>query len=93
MELDKNGLTGTTNLQGGHLYASFLVANGRVNDILNRPDPNGANNVYFHYQAANADKTEHVRMLGANNFGFEDLFGGGDRDYNDLTFQVTAEIL
>ncbi len=93
VELDKNGLAGTSNLQGGHIYAPFLVANGRVNDILNRLDPNGANNVYFYYQAANADKTEHVRMLGADNFGFEDLFGGGDRDYNDLTFQVTAKVL
>jgi hypothetical protein len=93
VELDKNGLPGTTNLQGGRTYAPFLVANGRVNDILNRPEPNTANNVYFNYQAANADKTEHIRMLGANNFGFEDLFGGGDRDYNDLTFQVTAKVL
>ncbi len=93
IELDKNGLSRATNLQGGYIYAPFLVANGRVNDVLNRPDPNGANNVYFHYQAANADKTEHIRMLGANNFGFEDLLGGGDRDYNDLTFQVTAKVL
>jgi hypothetical protein len=93
VELDKNGLAGTIDLQGGHIYAPFLVANGRVNDILNRVDPNGAKNVYFNYQAANADKTEHIRMLGTNNFGFEDLFGGGDRDYNDLTFQVTAKVL
>jgi hypothetical protein len=93
LELDKNGLTGTANLEGGHIYAPFLIANGRVNDILNRPDANAANNVYFHYQAANVDKAEHVRMLGANKFGFEDLFGGGDRDYNDLTFQVTTKVL
>jgi Domain of unknown function (DUF4114)/Cysteine-rich secretory protein family len=92
VELDKNGLGGATNLEGGHIYAPFLVANGRVNDILNRPEPNTANNVYFSYQAANVDKAEHIRMLGANNFGFEDLFGGGDRDYNDLTFQVTAKV-
>jgi hypothetical protein len=93
VELDKNGLAGATNLEGGHIYAPFLVANGRVNDILNRPEPNSANNVYFSYQSANADKTEHIRMLGANNFGFEDLFGGGDRDYNDLTFQVTTKVV
>jgi Domain of unknown function (DUF4114)/Cysteine-rich secretory protein family len=93
VELDKNGLAGAANLEGGHIYAPFLIANGRVNDILNRPDANGANNVYFHYQAANADKTEHVRMLGANRFGFEDLFGGGDRDYNDLIFQITTKVL
>jgi Domain of unknown function (DUF4114)/Cysteine-rich secretory protein family len=93
VELDKNGLTGSTNLKGGYIYAPFLVANARVNDILNRPEPNTASNVYFNYQAANVDKTEHIRMLGTNSFGFEDLFGGGDRDYNDLTFQVTAKVL
>jgi hypothetical protein len=92
VELDKNGSTGATNLQGGHIYAPFLIANGRANDILNRPEPNTANNVYFNNRAANPDKTDHVRMLGNNSFGFEDLFGGGDRDYNDLTFQVTAKV-
>lgn len=93
VELDRNGLAGATILDGGYLYAPFIVANGRVNDILNQSNPNAANNVYFHYQAANADRTEHIRMLGNNYFGFEDLFGGGDRDYNDLTFQVSSKPL
>jgi uncharacterized protein YkwD len=92
-ELDRNGLSGTTNLQGGHIYAPFLVVNGRVNDVLNLADPTAGPRVYFNYLAANADRTEHVKMLAANKFGFEDLAGGGDRDYNDLTFQVTAKIL
>jgi Domain of unknown function (DUF4114)/Cysteine-rich secretory protein family len=93
VELDRNGLAGAAILEGGHLYAPFIVANGRVNDILNQSNPNGANNVYFHYQSANSDKTEHIRMLGENKFGFEDLFGGGDRDYNDLIFQVNAKVV
>jgi len=44
---------------------------------------------YFAYQGINQDAVDHVRVLGNNTFGFEDLFGGGDNDFNDLVFQVT----
>jgi hypothetical protein len=33
---------------------------------------------YFAYQGINQDAVDHVRVLGNNTFGFEDLFGGGD---------------
>jgi Domain of unknown function (DUF4114)/SdrD B-like domain len=92
VQLDKNGLTGDTYLQGGAIYAPFVVANGRINDVLNHQDPTVAPKVYFNYQAANADGIEHVRMLGTNKFGFEDMNGGGDRDFNDLVFQVNARV-
>jgi Domain of unknown function (DUF4114)/SdrD B-like domain len=92
VQLDKNGLSGDTYLQGGAIYAPFVVANGRVNDVLNSQDLAIAPQVYFHYQAANADGIEHVRMLGTNKFGFEDMYGGGDRDFNDLVFQVNARV-
>jgi hypothetical protein len=45
---------------------------------------------YTAFAGANADKIEHIRLLGNNIFGFEDTFGGGDRDYNDLV--ITAAI-
>jgi hypothetical protein len=93
VELDKNGLAGDAYLQGGGIYAPFVVANGRVNDVLNSQDPTVAPKVYFNYQAANADGIEHVRMLGTNKFGFEDMNGGGDRDFNDLVFQVNARVI
>jgi Domain of unknown function (DUF4114)/SdrD B-like domain len=92
VQLDKNGLSGDTYLQGGAIYAPFVVANGRINDVLNHQDPTVAPKVYFNYQAANADGIEHVRMLGTNKFGFEDMNGGGDRDFNDLVFQVNARV-
>jgi hypothetical protein len=92
LQLDKNGLAGETYLQGGDIYAPFVVANGRVNDVLNSQDPAVVPKVYFSYQAANADGIEHVRMLGTNKFGFEDMYGGGDRDFNDLVFQVNASV-
>ncbi|NET54167.1 MAG: DUF4114 domain-containing protein, partial [Merismopedia sp. SIO2A8] len=34
------------------------------------------------------DSVDHIRLLADNTFGFEDKFGGGDQDYNDLIFQV-----
>ncbi len=92
LQLDKNGLSGDAYLQGGAIYAPFVVANGRVNDVLNSQDPTVAPKVYFNYQSANADGIEHVRMLGTNKFGFEDMYGGGDRDFNDLVFQVNARV-
>jgi hypothetical protein len=38
----------------------------------------------FAYAAANRDGIAHFRSLGRNQFGLEDMFGGGDRDYDDL---------
>jgi predicted extracellular nuclease/phosphodiesterase/alkaline phosphatase D-like protein len=43
-------------------------------------------NTYFAYAAANLDGISHFRTLGTNLFGFEDQFGGGDLDFDDLVF-------
>jgi hypothetical protein len=48
----------------------------------------GAIQAYFAYLGANPDRVDHIRLLGDNTFGFEDLFGGGDLDYNDVVVQV-----
>ncbi|MGQ4647621.1 phytase [Lyngbya aestuarii] len=44
--------------------------------------------VYFAYLGANPDNADHIRQLGDNVFGFEDLPDGGDQDFNDLVLQV-----
>jgi len=79
------------NFKGGGLYVPFLIVNGGVNAFL---DSNSSNDprVYFTFLGANADKTKHVRMLGDNCFGFEDLYGGGDKDYNDVIVKVNLTI-
>ncbi len=82
--------TVTSTLQGGALYAPFMVVNAGIDDFLNS-NPNNAGggiNAFFAYQAANPDVQNHIVLLGNNTFGFEDLFGGGDRDFNDMIFQV-----
>ena len=51
-------------------------------------------NTYFAYDRANHDHIQHFQMLGDNTFGLEDLYGGGDRDFDDLivTFRPTGVI-
>ncbi|MGB3311962.1 MAG: choice-of-anchor I family protein [Nodosilinea sp.] len=67
---------------GGSLYAPFLIANGS-------PDRFSASQVYFAFGAANADGVEHIRVADGA-IGFEDLFGGGDNDFNDMVVEVAA---
>ncbi|HEY9665807.1 MAG TPA: DUF4347 domain-containing protein [Coleofasciculaceae cyanobacterium] len=78
-------------LPGGKLLAPFIVANGTVQDFLaqNR-DNQGSGDViaYFAFGQANPDGLDHVRLLGDNVFGFEDLFGGGDNDFDDLVVEA-----
>jgi len=64
-------------LPGGSLYAPFLVVNGA-------PEDADSGQVYFAFPAANADGIAHIR-LSSGTMGFEDTFGGGDNDFNDLT--------
>jgi len=63
----------------------FLIANGA----------NGGTNTYFTDMSLNADGVDHFVMLASPEtsyllIGVEDLYGGGDQDYNDLV--VALEI-
>jgi uncharacterized protein YkwD len=91
VEFDRKG-TSTKSLEGGYIYAPFVVADGTVDQVLNSKNPATVSNVFFNYVKANADGYNHIKSLGANKFGFEDTFGGGDQDHNDLIFKVDAKI-
>ncbi|WP_392530626.1 beta-propeller fold lactonase family protein [Nostoc sp. C117] len=84
-----NGTFGTDSL-----FAPFIIINGKADKFLD----NNANNdpkIYFSFLGANSDKTDHIRLLGNNTFGFEDLANGGDKDYNDMIVQInlTANVV
>ena len=66
--LDLNSSNTSANLDGGSLYAPFIISNGTQDNF---------EDVYFPFIAGNADGFDHVRLLGDNVFGFEDLQGGG----------------
>ena len=75
---------------GGHFYAPFIIANGNLDQALaNNNNPP----VYFAFGVANPDKVDHIRLLGNNTWGFEDLAGGGDRDFNDIIVKAQFAIV
>ena len=78
-------------LLGGSILAPFIVIDDRPEtlldaDITNDPD------IYFAFLGANSDGADHIRLLGDNTFGFEDLPGGGDQDFNDVIVQAKLSI-
>jgi Domain of unknown function (DUF4347)/Putative Ig domain/FG-GAP-like repeat/Domain of unknown function (DUF4114) len=68
------------------IYMPILVSDGTLAEANS-----GAklNQTYTSFLGANSDRTDHVRLLGDNTFGFEDLANGGDRDFNDMIVKVT----
>ncbi len=84
--------TFTSQFSGGTLLAPFLVANGTPAALL---DNNPANDpaVYVPFLAANPGRVDHLRLLGDNRFGFEDLPSGGDFDYNDIVMKVSLQVV
>ena len=75
----------SVDLETSSYYLPILVANGTLADAAN----GGNLNAYTAFASANADKLEHIRAIGNGTFGFEDTFGGGDRDFNDLIIKAS----
>jgi hypothetical protein len=84
--------TYTSAFAGGGIFVPFIIVNGRPEALL---DSNSSNDpaIYFPFLGANADKSDHIRLLGNNVFGFEDLPGLGDRDYNDMIVKVDLSVV
>ncbi|WP_199328239.1 choice-of-anchor I family protein [Cylindrospermum sp. FACHB-282] len=77
--------------QPGLILAPFIIVNGGPDAVLD----NNQNNdpaVYFPFLGANADKADHIRLLGDNVFGFEDLVNGGDQDFNDVVIRANLSV-
>ncbi|MBW4666543.1 MAG: DUF4114 domain-containing protein [Cyanomargarita calcarea GSE-NOS-MK-12-04C] len=83
--------TYTGTFQPGSIFAPFIIVNGRPDALLDN-NPNNDPAVYFPFLGANTDKADHIRLLGNNIFGFEDLPLGGDKDFNDVIVRVNLSI-
>ncbi len=93
--------SGLEQLTGGAIYAPYLIANGTRDTFLssNSSNQNAEKRdgqqiplAYFAFLGANPDKVDHIRQLGNNTFGFEDRFGGGDKDFNDIVFKADLTV-
>jgi hypothetical protein len=83
------------NITGGFIYAPVVIAQGTFNEFLSKNPSNGGGkneiHAYFNYIGANSDKVDHFRLIGSNTFGVEDVYGGGDRDFNDLVVSMNVK--
>ena len=68
----------SSTLAGGDFLGMFLVSDG---------SDASSGDVLFSAMGMNSG-TDHVKMLGNNTFGFEDMVGGGDQDFNDMVVNV-----
>ncbi|WP_414621490.1 DUF4114 domain-containing protein [Calothrix sp. CCY 0018] len=77
----------TAEVAAGSILVPMMIVNGSLDQLQ---DSNTSNDptVYFPYIGANADSVDHIRLLGDNTFGFEDLANGGDMDFNDMIVKV-----
>lgn len=64
-------------LNGGIMMAPYAV--------ITEP---GKQATYFDFASANPDGISHFKQISMNTFGMEDIYGGGDFDYNDLIISV-----
>ncbi|NJO29791.1 MAG: VWA domain-containing protein [Richelia sp. SL_2_1] len=86
LELTVDNLSSTIiqdTLLGGYLYAPFMIADGNLDTLKG-----DFSQVYFSFAQANSDGVEHIRSLGNNSLGFEDLWKGGDNDFNDMVIRT-----
>jgi hypothetical protein len=52
-----------------------------------------APDIYFPFLRANLDGVDHVRLFGDNTFGFEEMAGGGDQDFDDAIVPVEDDAI
>ncbi|WP_330204338.1 FG-GAP-like repeat-containing protein [Cyanobacterium sp. DS4] len=78
----------TIALSNASIFGFFLLVNGDTEEYLNQTDESIYS--FFSYGSANKDNRQHFTSLGDNIFGFEDTFGGGDNDFNDILIQIDS---
>nr|WP_322742638.1 Calx-beta domain-containing protein [Synechocystis salina] len=83
----------TINLLGNNMYGMVIIPNATIAEVLNQNpgnDPNLGPVALFSFNEANPGGISQMSRLGSNLFGFEDIVGGGDQDYNDVILQFSV---
>ncbi|MFM6643375.1 MAG: putative Ig domain-containing protein [Microcystis panniformis] len=78
----------TFNVPSGKYLGWYLVANGTTEQAIAKAE--NAPPVFFSFAAANEDGLNHVHaQQDSQTWAWEDFWGGGDRDFNDLVFRFS----
>lgn len=91
ISFDRGGGGSVTTLQGGGLFAPFIIADGTIDELLDN-DASNDPAIYFSFAKGNSDARDHIQLLGDNIYGFEDMPELGDKDFNDIIFSVEFAI-
>jgi hypothetical protein len=82
-------------VKAGENIAFYLASNTTAHTVLNNNPHNKTNqnpHLFFSIANANPDKISHIQNQTLNNssiqLNWEDMFGGGDRDFNDMSIQI-----
>src|SRR5690606_16981982 len=87
-------------LAEGDILAFFIIQNSTVaNFIANNPENNinGSPLAFFSIDSLNPDNIDHFvgfQHTGGiyTEFGFEDITGGGDLDYDDVVYTIAPPL-
>ncbi|QHU99213.1 hypothetical protein BWK47_03125 [Synechocystis sp. CACIAM 05] len=82
----------TVSLSGNNMYGMAIIPNSSIEEVLSKNptnDPNLDPVALFSFEQANPGGVSQMSRLGSNLFGFEDMVGGGDLDYNDVILQFS----
>jgi hypothetical protein len=90
-QMGEKGIGGSKEIKGGQIFAPFAIADGTLEEVLD-DNPDNDPQVYFAHIGANTDGVDHIRNLGGNTWGVEDMLGGGDMDFNDIVFKLDVTV-
>jgi RHS repeat-associated protein len=71
-------------------FGFYLIQNATTEKFLNQNPQNEIDKgplAFFLFPSVNPDEFDHVVELPLNQLGWEDLTGGGDKDFDDLVFR------
>lgn len=87
---DGPGAVGQVALPAGSHFGTYLIQNGSSDTWLKRrgaPASGRKPIAFFSFKAANADRFAHVRSPRPGIQAWEDLWKGGDRDFDDVVLR------
>ncbi|NEP10260.1 MAG: DUF4114 domain-containing protein [Symploca sp. SIO2C1] len=86
---ERAGATESLELPAQSYFGWYLIQNATTHHFLSQNPENqigGGPLAFFSFSGGNPDDFEHIQVRSERELAWEDLTGGGDRDFNDLVF-------